>query len=93
MHHTDSEDRWVSGDQFDFGLVENEFLAYLGLLLAHGVLCAKTEPLDALWYQGYDHDIFWYAMARNHFWSIMHYIQFLTKPVEHKGDRQTSSVR
>ena len=58
LNHTNAEARRVNGDQFDFGLGEDEFLAFLGLLLARGVLCAKNEPLDVLWSRDYGCDIF-----------------------------------
>ena len=50
LNHMNTEARRVNGDQYDFGLGEDEFQAFLGLLLTRGVLCAKNEPLDALWF-------------------------------------------
>ena len=60
LKHTNAsaEARRVNRDQFDFGLGKDEFLASLGLLSARGVLCAKNEPLNALWSRDYGRDIF-----------------------------------
>ena len=72
VYHMDAEAIWVKGDLFDFSLLEDEFLAILGLLLVHGMLCANNEPLYALWSQDYDCDIFWHTIAKNRY-SIMHF--------------------
>ena len=76
VHHMEAEARWFSGDQFDFDFVQDEFLAFLGIVLAPAVLCGKNEPLDALWSQDYGCDIFWHNMARNRFCSITHHTWF-----------------
>ena len=75
VQHTIAEAQRVHGSAFNLGLDEDEFLAILGLVLAR-VLCARNEPLDALWSKDYGRDIFRNTMTRTRFKQITRFIRF-----------------
>ena len=76
IDNTNKEHQRVNGEQSDLGLAEDEFLAFLGLVYARGVLLAKNDPVSAMWSKDYGRDIFRNTMPRNRFVEILRYLRF-----------------
>ena len=73
---TNTEAKRVKGDDYSNLLDEAEFLAFLGLFIARGVLCARNEPVAALWSAKYGRDLFRSTMARNRYSEILRFLRF-----------------
>lgn len=80
---TNEEAKLQKGEQYDLNLDEDEFMAFIGLVIARGVFCARNEPVDALWSDKYGRSIFKSTMARDRFLDILRYLRF-----DKKSDRR-----
>ena len=87
---TELEAKRVKGEDFDLLLSESEFLAYIGLLIARGVLRAKNEPLNALFSETYGRGIFRDTMTRKRFKEIHQFLRFdekASRPARRMNDK------
>lgn len=76
IEHTNKEASRQLKEKFDKPIDEAEFLAFLGLYIARGVLIARNEPVHALWSQEYGRDLFCKTMPRNRFQEICRFLRF-----------------